>query len=355
MDREELLKALNFVKPALASRDFVPIFTSFCFHGESVVAYNDVLGIEYPCKTEFIGAIRGIPMLAGLEYSSAKGVEFVSEKDHEVLIKVGTRRLRFPISPEKDFLFDFPDTSGLTEIAFDGNYQDAIKHCLVAVGTDASRREAMGVTFVFGNYVHAYATDSATITEYQIGENAFKEMRGKSIIMPTDFCRLITSPLILNMVDTINLKLNDDFVVADLGPKCRIFSKLINSEPLDFRSHFDNYLESVPDDLVPLPKKLFQKLAPTVAIMEIGSAGTCEVAIKGGRLKIDAISEFHQELKDTEKLGGPHPDITVNIDPALLIRVLHLCDRFYVLPDCMVLKSGDSFTHLIGHLAAKGE
>lgn len=50
MQRQELLKALEIVKPGLASREIVEQSTSFAFLNGRVVTYNDEISISHPVK-----------------------------------------------------------------------------------------------------------------------------------------------------------------------------------------------------------------------------------------------------------------------------------------------------------------
>ena len=81
MEKSYLLDALNKTAPALALRDHIPIFTHFCFDGENVTTYNDVIGIQTPCKTDVVGAVPGKVFQKMVECGSSGVVDLVKDGD----------------------------------------------------------------------------------------------------------------------------------------------------------------------------------------------------------------------------------------------------------------------------------
>ena len=63
MNRAELVKTLELVKPALATNNMVPIFQCFVFGMGMVEAYDDTIGIRGPCDIESEFAIHGNTLL----------------------------------------------------------------------------------------------------------------------------------------------------------------------------------------------------------------------------------------------------------------------------------------------------
>jgi len=59
IQKEQLKKALETVKPGLAGKEIIEQSTSFAFMGDRVVTYNDEISISHPVEgLNLTGAIR---------------------------------------------------------------------------------------------------------------------------------------------------------------------------------------------------------------------------------------------------------------------------------------------------------
>ena len=75
LERKELLAALKACKPALAEKDPLTQLLCLWFSGQSLFAYNNVIGIDAPLETDFKGGVQGALLFGLVSNSLAKQAE----------------------------------------------------------------------------------------------------------------------------------------------------------------------------------------------------------------------------------------------------------------------------------------
>src|SRR5882762_6009979 len=85
MNRAELVKTLELVKPALAVTNMIPIFQCFTFTGGFVSACNDTVAIFGPADTKESFGIHGNTLLGLLSNSQAETLSLSLERDTAIL------------------------------------------------------------------------------------------------------------------------------------------------------------------------------------------------------------------------------------------------------------------------------
>ena len=89
INKKNLLKALEIVKPGLANKEMIEQTTSFCFIKGNVVTYNDEISISCPLKEiTFEGAVNSNELYSYVSRVKADELE-MEIKDNEILLKAG--------------------------------------------------------------------------------------------------------------------------------------------------------------------------------------------------------------------------------------------------------------------------
>lgn len=89
INKKNLLKALEVVKPGLANKEMIEQTTSFCFIKGNVVTYNDEISISCPVKDiELEGAVNSNELYSFVSRVKADELE-MEIKDNEILLKAG--------------------------------------------------------------------------------------------------------------------------------------------------------------------------------------------------------------------------------------------------------------------------
>ncbi len=89
MDRKELLRILENIKPGITSNDTTSLMAYFYFSGEDVISYNNKISVQYPLKTDFSLFIKASDLHKILSKLTADTVT-LSEKDNKLNIKCAT-------------------------------------------------------------------------------------------------------------------------------------------------------------------------------------------------------------------------------------------------------------------------
>src|SRR3972149_6985996 len=103
MNRLELLKALDMVKPAVATRDFNSLLKCYCFRNNKIVGYNGELYIETEFKLDKEFVVTGV-IHKFLESLTVDEIEIDFKMlENKIKIKAGKTSVTFPILSVLDF------------------------------------------------------------------------------------------------------------------------------------------------------------------------------------------------------------------------------------------------------------
>jgi DNA polymerase III sliding clamp (beta) subunit (PCNA family) len=100
INKAELQKALEIVRPALASKELLEQSTSFAFIDDRVVTYNDEISISHPVPNmKLTGAIKATKLYGFLSKVSAKEIG-LQIKDNQVKMVAGKSKAGLAIQNE---------------------------------------------------------------------------------------------------------------------------------------------------------------------------------------------------------------------------------------------------------------
>lgn len=100
INKSQLLKALEIVKPGLANKDIIEQCTSFAFIKGRVVTYNDEISISHPVEgLEIEGAIKADKLYALLSKIKREEIE-ISLNKNEILVKSGKMEASLTLESE---------------------------------------------------------------------------------------------------------------------------------------------------------------------------------------------------------------------------------------------------------------
>ena len=91
INKDELLNALEIVKPGLANKELIEQSTSFAFMNERVVTYNDEISISHPVEgLEIEGAVQAQELYQLLSKLKKDDIEIIVE-DNQIILKASSR------------------------------------------------------------------------------------------------------------------------------------------------------------------------------------------------------------------------------------------------------------------------
>lgn len=339
-ERTSLIKALDLVKPAIASKALLDELTHVWFGNKELIAYDDVLGIRAPFDADDLaGGVKGALLLGILNASGAKNVEMTIENDGRTAhMKAARAKVKLALLEAERAVWTYPSVKPGDFFALTPELIAGLDDVLISVGTDVSRPDQLGVTLAIegsgkNKDLVLYTTDSKTIARYYA--EIPKGYDEDHLIIPTPFVEQV---LRLCAKDG-KLAILKDGVLAENKDGVGVFSRVIDAsaEPMDFSGALD---KALPDDYeklaVPIPPILKQAVERALVILDGKAAEPIEIAIEDKHLFISVESPLGR-LDDTIPLDGDHEHVEIKVDPVLIKRAIDRCDRMLVGDGCLVL------------------
>jgi hypothetical protein len=316
LERPKLLDKLQIVAPALATT-VVESTQLLCFDGKNVTAYNDHIAIRVKFASEFVGCVNGTLLLALLGSSDADHIR-IDSNGKEMELKTAISRFHLALKPVESFTFKMPENAG-DEIDVTTELTDAVKLCLLSVGTDANIADQLGITFIAGKaIIDLYATDNKTITHARVIpdtklENAFYDR----CIVPKEFCeQLAQAP------EGTVLKIGNRHCRFATKEKTVIGSLVHSKSPYDFEATIKRHMSKTAQ-FETLPEKLKEALGRAVILSK---ASPQEVPTRARVVNEILTLETKSEVGVvTDSLDFAVSNLETSFDADLLLRA---CDHF---------------------------
>ncbi len=352
--REDLARTAALVRPALATKDYVPVLMHIHFAGDTATAFNDAAAIGvHKVAADLDCCVPGEMLIRALASFGGQEVLFQPGKDGALTLKSGRSTLRVPTLPAGDFPFEWPGADEGTELDLGREMVRAIERCLISVGSDPNHPAQMGVTMeAEGGFAVFYSTDNLTVSRCATGARA-KLPGDAPVILPRFFCEQLVS-LAKTFPDArLVLVVLDGALLVEVGNEASLLSKtLVDVTPVDFprivRKHCD--LAGLADSLVVIPDQFDAALGRALLVTAGEVIRSAKVSIKGGQLRMRATSGAGDSDDDMALAGAPDESFT--FDAALVQRGAKACalvgftDKVTVMADSKL-----EFVHLIAHVA----
>jgi len=363
MNKQDLIEKLNHTKPFLMSQDFIPILTHFCFDEKHVSAYNDVAGISISMESELNCAVPGQLLLKMLGTIGAETVRVEMPTEGTIKLISGKTNVKLPALSADEFVFELPDISDVPTVRIPKEFLIGLSKCLVSVGQDPSHPEQTGVAWAIEKgKLSIYSTNNRSISKYcleQEGIGFLEDQEELKVIIPAFFCEEVVALADVYAVndDFIDLYVQDitkgsKFVVAILGAhgSCKIFTRLINGEFMDFEGVIERMLDGADSDsFVDAPEDLAPTLERASLLLSITDNNTSEINVKEDKVTILSESSFGRAL-DVVEFPKPLGDFRFDVDPVLVQNGFKVANKIALLPKLIVLTTDSkNFTHLISH------
>lgn len=331
MNRSDLVRTLELVKPALAVTNMIPIFQCFTFAGGFVSAYNDTIAILGPADTKESFGIHGNTLLGLLSNSNAENVILSLEHDTAIL-KLGKTVSKLPFQPKENFLFEEPKDDWEFKLQVTESFVEALKLCLETVSSDTTQAALLGITL---ENDLMYSCNGDCLTRIKL-----KNKAKSRVLMPTAFCEAVVRLWSSLTMTGGFLRFNTEWVYADFGAWV-VYGRILEiSEPIDFVKLIKSTVNNNIPPCYPFPDGFSEALSRARVLADPESQKTIVTITKN---KMTLLTETHMgEIKDDFKLEG-HPDVVANINASHLQNALGSCIGMAVLEKCIILEAPDVF------------
>ena len=339
MNRAELVKTLELVKPALATNNMVPIFQCFVFGMGMVEAYDDTIGIRGPCDIESEFAIHGNTLLGLL--SNGKTEEASIEiNGNAAILTMGKTVSKLPFHTKDNFIFEAPTVDAKSGIPFTESLAEALKTCLETVSSDATQAALLGISIV-GDNLYSCNGDSLTWVKLKKG------IKGRTLL-PTAFCEATLKLWSALKITKGTLCMNDEWVAAELGD-WSVYGRILEvAEPIDFEALITRNLktktalEGVPDD--------FSEALSRARVLSDPESQKTVITVSKGKLQL--VTETHMgEVKDVLTFSKSHPEVVANVNASHLQRAIAHCDQIAFHENCVLLEKAPDVLMLVSNMS----
>ena len=137
MNRNELLKALESVRPGLASRELIENTTSFCFMNDRIITYNDEISIMYPIEIGIEGVVSANELYTLLKKIEDDEVN-IKQNKNEISIKGKNFKSGIRYSSEINLPLDRIEEPDEWK-KLPSNFNETTKTCMISVGKEADQ------------------------------------------------------------------------------------------------------------------------------------------------------------------------------------------------------------------------
>jgi DNA polymerase III sliding clamp (beta) subunit (PCNA family) len=323
ISRAELSGAVGAVRPAVATRDLIPELTNVWFEKTKVWAYNDVIAIEVPLKTDLEGGVSAKVMCGCLDSSSAADVTITLDKN-SLKLKCGAADIKLPMVSMVKALWAWPKEKATWTIPGEP-IAEAFKYALVSATDD------YGVLFKQGpKETFLYGTDGKTLTRYGMKVEAAK---AEQVMLPRAFCEQWLA-LSGEKAGTIGVRSN--CVTSELEHG-RLFGRILDRETKDFDGVIAKFVAASKGNNFPIPEDIASALARATILLEASGGAYVTATVANGQLTISLHDSRDHSLLETFPMKG-HPDIEVSFNPKHLERGLELYNRITFLSEGLFLQ-----------------
>lgn len=329
MDRKQLVETLKKVEPALAARNEIPVLASFCFNGETVHAFNKIIALVCPCRTEFKGAVQGRLFLDSLALSRADTAEFSVEAE-TLTVKVGKSKLETPLLAPEEFQFQSPEKGKGKALKVDEKWLAAL-----AVAAAGMGRKLGGAVWQYGVTLDIcdggcifYATDNRTITRVTAGKPGKVEF---SVILLPEFVDALLNAA--KGAAPKGIVFSPQWVQAFFNGGLRLFSiTMEGASSKSYRDITDSFLTKPgPSPDIPAELSLCLQRAQ-LAFSHATENPHTELTIKDNFARFKTPSPVGEK---TDVMKLPHSPITLKVRPDDLLRGLERGKKISLFESCV--------------------
>lgn len=326
INRKTLIKALDAVKPGLASREIIDQSTNFIFQDGRVFTFNDQIAVRHAIDLDLKGAVRAKEFHTLLNKTKQKEIELEVDKNQLLL---HTKRSKAGIAMETEITIPIEEIGTPEDwTPLPKDFKAAMKLCYPAAGKDMSKPV---LTNIFLNQDYALATDND-----QISICRFDDVNFDNILLPADTIKILIRYSIIEYAITDNwlhFKTKDDSIFS-----CRMFEG-------EFPDMIP-FLEIDGDSLkFPAETEEILERAGIFSEAKFNQDGLVLVTIKNNWMNIKAEGDYGW-IEEKTRIRHKEPAISFHISPVILKSILRN-SHSVIINDHFMKIDGESNSYIV--------
>ena len=326
INKQELITALERVKPGLGTNDKIKQSTSFAFLGDKVVTYNDKISISHPIEgLDLTGVIASKELYSLLKRIKADEINITSVKN-EIKIKAGP--IEAGLRLEKEVKLPLEDELSIPEEwnLLPDNFVSGLKFCMGCASSDFAHPILTCVHVLVEGSMEA--SDNLRIARYTLQ----KKLTGVAdFLIPAKSCAEVVKLNPSEIAETkgwMHFKTEDGTILS-----CRVWDDAY----VDIGDFLE--VEGVP---VTFTKEVIDALSRASIFSKRDSVldEEVEIAFKNKRIVIQGSSDVGW-IKETIRTKYDDQSLTFTIAPYLLKDILKETDTCILSENRMKFSSDD--------------
>ncbi len=327
VQRNELVEALEIVKPGLANKELIEQSTSFAFIENEVVTYNDYISVSHPISLKIRGTVPAVEFYSLLKKMKSKEVEII-QKENEILIK--SKNAKAGIIIQEDVKLPLDEVKAEYKWKeLPPSFMEGLNTCKGVCSSDLANPVLTGIHCRPDGIQEA--SDNFSIIQYY-GE----KVRLRSFIIEATMVPHIRS------IEPTHAARTRGWIHFKNENKTMLHCRVLEDDFPDLAVHLDAKIIKE----VEFPKGMLEALEKAHVFAKRDKLGDEEILIRlvNDSLTIKGQSEIGW-YEETTKLNYKGTDIEFTITPNLLENVLKRNEKLHLCKDRVMIKASD-YTYL---------
>jgi len=341
IEREDFIKSLGLVKPALASGGVVQELNHIWFDGKFAYAYDGGFGIKLPLETDLSCGVPGTPLINLLGTSALKEAT-LEQSGSSLLVKMGksTSKLALLDLERKVWSFPIKLPKGATPTTLDEEFIEALRKVLFVKASPQTRVEHYGVMLEASkNDLTLFSTDSKSMAAVTL-KGAGKTAEFEKVLLPFNFAEEIVS----QAPEGVDLYVMEDCLIA-ATENVELYSNVLDvSGTRKLGEIIDRQLEEH-EKTVELPAGLEAALS-RAEILSGKDEAFLNVGVNGSGLQLQG-SYGLGSLQETLPLEGKLPEAKLRVLAGMIRRGLSYSESFSVTEESLMLQGSGGFIYVV--------
>lgn len=318
--RKDLLQVLSTVSGGLAAKDVVPILSSYCFDGEYVTTFDDVVTMTTPCDVlaGFEGGLRGSVLTAWLNKQRKDSIKLTVD-DGKARVTAGKARLSMPLFPKSEFQYQIPELEDSHCIEHSSHIMSAVVSAAQSLGLDVGHPWRLGITISFcEDGLDVYGSNNETCARSFVDLVVPDALRGKAFIIPPRLVELIQADKSAPLRWAFQNRTIGVEYPGDRWTYCR---DLVGVRVDQHLAPFD-YFDWKPDGFAEIPKELASMLETVLLIYPDKAIGTARMTLGPKTMTIEAATTSHGEVHEILDFDGKGQEGSYKIPLQILLACI---------------------------------
>lgn len=316
----ELKKALEIVKPGLATLEVIDQSTSFAFINGNVVTFNNEISVVHPVNLDIVGAVKADLLYKYLGKIKTEEVE-ITTTESELIVKSGRATSGFAFIPEVTLPLDEEIKEMGKWKKLPENFLPYLKAAALSCAKDMAEPK---LTCVHVNGVFIESTDNFRLSQYTLKEAVPVD----KFLIPASSVSVVVSNSPTKIAignGWVHFKNKDNTVVS-----CRVFA--------------DAYMETAPfiknarkGVKMELPDNMKEVIERAMVFIEKQNVIDEELTLDITKKSINVSCESDTSwFKESIKHKGEH-EFSISVAPSLLKNIIGRTNVCYVLEEKHIL------------------